>query len=176
MYSKIILNILLIFTLTFIQFSFISALPGWFHDINLLLIALIFILGLSGLNLALWWAIGIGIILDTFSFTPFGIYLFSLCLVVFLSNLLLINFFTNRSLYSFLALTLFIFVLYVFILSFVNYFLRLFNFDADYFPFSDIFGLNLLAQIFWNLFFVVIIFYAINFISNRFKPAFLIKK
>jgi rod shape-determining protein MreD len=175
MYTKVIINIILIFALVSIRLSFISALPGWFNSFNLILAIIIFILALGSLKLALWWAIGAGVLLDIFSFSPFGVFLISLCLAVVIVNFLLTNFFTNRSLYSFFALIIFFTLFYEFILNIVFYFLRLISSEAAFFMLNINFWKNLSTQIVLNLIAVLIIFYAINFASNRLKPAFLAK-
>ncbi|MCK4554231.1 hypothetical protein KAU19_04685, partial [Candidatus Parcubacteria bacterium] len=73
MYSKIIINIILILSLVIIQLSFISGLPAGLNNLNLILVILIFILALINLDLAVWWTVGAGLLLDMFSFTPFGV-------------------------------------------------------------------------------------------------------
>lgn len=176
MYYKAIANTLLIFILSAIQLSFISALPGYLNDLNLILVILVFVLGLWGLNLALWWAVGIGILLDIFSFYPFSVFLISLSLSVIAVNLLLVNFFTDRSLYSFLGLTVFFTLLYNFILNTFFYFLPLADARTALFILDAKFWINLFARIILNLIATWIIFYVINFVSNKLKPAFLIKK
>ena len=64
MYGRIILNIVLIFSVIVVQVAFISGLPGWFGSINLVIVTLIFILALSSFSLALLWSVGFGLLLD----------------------------------------------------------------------------------------------------------------
>jgi len=125
MYSKIILNIILILSIVIIQLSFISGLPAQLNNLNLILVILIFILGLINLDLAVWWVIGAGILLDMFYFMPFDLYLVCLSLTIIITNFLLTNFFTDRSLYSFFALVGLATVVYGILLTSAGYLLQL---------------------------------------------------
>lgn len=176
MYFKAALNAILILGLASIQFSFISGLPAWFNSLNIILIALIFVLSLYGIDTAFWWAIGAGFFMDIFSFSPYGIYLAGLCLATIAAYFLLNNFFTNRSLYSFLALTFMTTILYELVLNFLDFLIKSFFADNVYFFMKKAFWLGLVSQIALNLIFVIIIFYFINLTSNKLKPAFLVKK
>lgn len=176
MYIKILLNIIIIIILVAIQFSFISGLPWELNNFNLILIVLIFILSLGSLEMALWWALGSGLLLDIYSFSPFGVFLISLILATIVVSFLLTNFFTNRSLYSFFALTVLTSISYELILNLSNYFFKFFSPGKVLFFSSIDFWLSLLFQILLNSVAVVIVFYMINILSNRLKPAFLSKK
>jgi len=176
MYSKIIINIFLIISLYIVQVSFISGLPTFFRHLNLVIVVLIFILGLTNFKLALWWSMGIGILFDIYSFAPFGIYLISLLATVLLANFLLSNFFTNRSLYSFLALTFFAYLGYEFFIYFFNYFTHFFTHQDFVLNLGKNLWLNELSQLIVNLFVVLIVFYLLGFVSSRLKPVFLIRR
>ncbi|MBU0647408.1 hypothetical protein KJ809_03245, partial [Patescibacteria group bacterium] len=125
MFKKIIYNIVLIISLVIFQISFINSLPAGLDNLNLILVVLIFILSLVNLDYALAWTIGLGWLLSIFLFVPFGMHLISLFLTIVFSNLLLANFFTNRSLYSFLALTGLATIIYEFFLNSFNYLFNL---------------------------------------------------
>lgn len=176
MYFKIIINIFLIFALSIFQFSFISGLPAGLSNFNLILVVLIFILSLSGIEPVLWRALGAGLVLDIFSFLPFGVFLFSLSLSFLAANFLLINFFTNRSLYSFLALTAITSIFFDFIFNLINYFFQYIYTDKIFFLFNLGFWKSLAYTEVFNLIAVIIIFYAINFLNKKLKPVFLFKK
>lgn len=175
-YFKFFFNVLLICFLATVQFSFISGLPYFLDNFNLALVALIVILGFFGLNESLWWALGVGFLLDLFSFAPFGVFLISLVLAVLLADFLLNNFFTNRSLYSFLALTFFSTVFYFLIFIVINYMARLVILKDVKLIFNFNFLLDFGAQIVLNLIFVLVSFYLAGFLSARLRPAFLAKK
>lgn len=166
MYSKIILNTILVLLLAMAQLSFISGLPAHLNDLNLILIILIFILSLVNLNTAMWWAVGAGFLLDIFSFMPFGAYSVCLFLTIAIANFLLVNFFTDRSLYSFLALTGLATVIYEFFLTFWDWPALL----------SSGFWIKKISQLGFNLLAVLLIFYLVHYISNRLKPVFLVRR
>lgn len=174
MIVKIITNIILIIGLAAAQISLVSGLPGLANNLNLVLVVLIFILGFSGFDFAAWWTVGIGFLLEIFSFLPFGAYLFSLSLTIIIANFLLNYFFTNRSLYSFLALTGLASVIYELI---INFFVLIFveiNLPASIT--AGNFWFYRLEQIGLNLLSAFIIYYIIHFLGRNLKPVFLIKK
>lgn len=175
MYVRIIIQALLIILVSLLQFSFISGLPLALNNFNLILIILIFILSLGSLKLSIWWAVSIGFLLDTFSFSPFGVFLVSLPLTIFAANFLMVKFFTNRSLYSFFALTVLTTIFYNIFLNLINYIAQIANYKSAIFSFNKIFLVSLGEQIILNLFAALIIFYIINFISDKWKPVFLAK-
>ncbi len=78
------------------QISFFEVLPRPFSELRIFIISLVFILILSDLETALWWAIGLGFFLDLYSFTFFGGNTLVLIASVILANLLLVKYFTNR--------------------------------------------------------------------------------
>ena len=172
MYLKIFLNLILIYIVSVWQISFIAALPFGMNNFNLVLVCLIFILMLSGFRLSLWWTLGAGFLLDTYSFLPFGIYLISLFLTVLLANFLLANFFTDRSLYSFLALTFFSTLFYSFLFYLLTYIFSFPEIKISVLGEKE-FWLALACQLFFYLLFVFLLFYVVSFASKRLKPVFL---
>jgi hypothetical protein len=175
MYLKILLNLIFIIFLSLFQISFISGLPSFFNNINFVLVVIIFILVLTNFKFSFYWFIGIGFLLDIYSFLPFGFYLICLFITLLFSNFLLNNFFTNRSMYSFLALTFFSTCFYIFIFNLIKFFLQIFADQTTFFIFIKEFWINFLSQISLNLILAVILFYLINFLSNKLKPVFLLK-
>jgi hypothetical protein len=174
MIAKIISNIILICSLGILQISLISDLPGVLGSLNLVLVILIFILGFYSFDSAALWAVSVGFLLEIFSFLPFGAYIFSLSLTILIANFLLNHFFTNRSLYSFLALTGLATIIYGLI---INFFVFIFV-EANSFAMmvGGVFWFSLLEQISMNLLATLIIYYAIYFLGKNLKPVFLIKK
>lgn len=170
MYSKIIFNIIPILLLAMTQMSFISGLPAGLNNLNLILIILIFILSLVNLETAMWWAVGAGFLLDVFSFMPFGAYSACLFLTIAAANFLLVNFFTDRSLYSFLALAGIATVIHEFFLTVVKF---LANTPASL---SSGFWMEKISRLGFNLLAVLLIFYLVHYISNRLKPVFLMRR
>lgn len=175
MYGKIIFNIILIICLSIVQLAFISSLPYPLNNFNLLLVVLIFILSLADLKLALFWLAGTGFFLEVFSFEPFGVYLLSLVLTIFLVNFLLTGFFTNRSLYSLLALIASATLAYDLFFILIIYLISLAGGEVFDFNFGAAFQAAVLSQLILNSLAVLLIFYLVNFISRRLKPVFLIR-
>lgn len=176
MFGKILINLFLILAIFSFQTAFISSLPAWLSGFNFIIIAIVFILIIGNLETALWWSIGCGALLDFFSFSNFSIHIISLILSVISAYFLLKYFFTNRSLYSFLALSGLALLFYDLLLFLLN-FLSLFFKSADVsiaVNFNSI--KNEVIYLIINLFLVVILFYLINFITNKFKPVFLYRK
>jgi len=173
MIAKIIVNTLFIIALSVAQVSFINGLPGSFTDLNLVLVILIFILGFAGFNYAICWSFGVGFILEIFFFLPFGTYLISLILTIIIANFLLDYFFTNRSLYSFLALVALTTAIYELIINSIS---LIFLEANKYFFLADFdFWTAILKQIGLNLLLTVFIYYLINFFGRNLRPVFLMK-
>jgi len=175
MYLKIILKSFLILFLIVIQLSFISALPAYFSNINIVLISLVYLLMITDLSSTINYAIALGILMDAFSFNIFGSYLFSFLLSIVLANFLLEHFFTNRSLYAFVALILSATLFNFLFLSLINIVYSVFigmsmlSFNENYFRY-------VFSQLVLNSFFMVVVFYLTNFLSNTFRPVFLVNK
>lgn len=173
MTAKIIYNSIFIIGLGMLQISFISGLPGLLGKLNLILVVLIFILGFAGFDYAAWWSVGAAGMLEVFSFLPFGAHLISLSLTIVIANWLLNYFFTNRSLYSFLALAALATVSYEFTINIIAWtFMEIYK----YAPFAGgDFWVSLLEQTGVNLLSALFIFYLIHFLGRNLKPAFLIR-
>ena len=176
MYLKILGQIIFFSLIAFIQIGFVSATPAWFSEFNLVLLVLVFFLGFNKLETVLFWGIGMGIIYDLYAFSPFGAYTISMVITIFLAYFLLVNFLTNRSLYSFLVLTSFT----VFCFEFFSYIIiniSSFVFNQEFlFVFNKSFFLYKMYGLFLNLFLMSIFLYLFNFFSSKFKPVFLKKK
>ena len=175
MYFKIFLNSLLILFLFTFQVSFISALPGYFSNINILLIFLVYLLMISKLRITIIFAIALGALMDIFSFYIFGAYLSGFVLSIIVVNFLLVNFFTNRSLYAFLALIVSASILNFIFLTIVNNIFSVFLGDP-LILFNQEFFLSVVKQVILNSAFMILIFYLTNFLNNRFRPVFLVNK
>lgn len=171
---KIFSNLLLPFLLSVVQLSFINSLPVWLDSGNLVLVILLFVLAFSGLSRAWLWAIVSGAILDVYSFSPFGMNIAGLFLAVAAAFFLLTYVFTNRSLYSFLAITAVISVIHSLSLAAIIFFAggtandSLPQLDSGYW---HQFGSGIIL----NMFAALVIFYLINSISRRLQPVFILK-
>jgi hypothetical protein len=166
---------ILALVLVILQFSFISALPNPFFSINLLASAVILAFLISSKEKAWFLALVMGLFLDIFSFQVFGSSTLSLFLSAVLVYVVLENFLTNRSLYSFLFLAV------IGILSeIILYHLFLFIFDLS----GQNSGLFFLKTSFWSslawsllvgLVIVLVFFHFLVALNRRLKPFFLNK-
>lgn len=172
MYLKIFLNFILIVFLVGLQGAFIPALPSYFSNVNILLIFLVFTLIINGIDKALFYAFFAGIIMDIFSFMPFGTYSFSFIFSILAANFLQINFFTNRSLYSFLALTASATILSFLFSVIFNLIISLFL-TENYISLNNEFYLSAVYQLFINTLLMIFVYYLTNYLSKSFRPVFL---
>ena len=175
-YLKNFFAIVLGWSLVIFQLGFINGLPHWLGEMNLIVVILIFILSIKGEKTVLWWSVLTGVLLDIFSFTPFGFNVINLSLIVIFSYFLLERFFTNRSLYSFLALILFASCCYrlleagvVYLIGFISSNELIFYLDKDFW-FRQAGGVGV------DLIITVIIFYLLSLFSHALKPMFLLKR
>ncbi|KKR21890.1 MAG: hypothetical protein UT48_C0002G0023 [Parcubacteria group bacterium GW2011_GWE2_39_37] len=173
MYSKIF-NILLAFGLAIFQLGFVSGLPGYLSSLNLIIIVLLFILVLGDLKTALFWSLVTGFLVDLFSFTPFGLNLISLTITIIATNFLLVGFFTDRSLYSFLTLTIVASFTCQFISTSLFSITRLM--DGTSISLGSSYYSGLVKELFINLLISAVLFQIVNYISHKFKPVFLNKE
>lgn len=175
-YLKIVWQLILIILLFAFQFSFIWGQFNFLNTINVVLLAIIFVLGFQNLKQALLWAFFSGLLFDLYSFYPFGMNILVLVLLTLLANFLLNNFFTNRSLYSFLGLTFFSTIIYNLIFHFFAYIINFFKYRADLFLLKGSFWQMLGLQVFLHLVLVFLIFHIINFFDFKFHPVSFSKK
>lgn len=175
-YFKIFLNFLFILALTSLQVGFISSLPGWLSKLNLIIIFIIFVLELFDFKTALVWSLVSGLILDVYSFSPFGTYTISFLAMTALTNYLLVGFFTDRSLYSFLVLTFFAcftfeitFYIWDFLINFIS--------RENYSLLKNIkFFINKAEGLIMDLIFVFLGFNLLGFATKKLKPVFLVRR
>ena len=175
-YLNILFSALAIIIIIIAQLAFINGLPLYLSNLNIVLIIIVLFISLGSLEKTLWWAIGLGFLLDFLSFEPFGLYLSSLFLTVLFMRLLLNNFITNRSLYSILTLTFFGTLFFEFCVYAISFSARFFSRQDFILEFTVGFWQQEAANIFVNLAAMVIIFYLVNFLSRSFRPVFLIKR
>ncbi|MFA5023556.1 MAG: hypothetical protein WC523_01175 [Patescibacteria group bacterium] len=172
--GKTIIFVLLASALALVQFSLISAWPGIFSQLNLILILLIFTLFFFGFEPALFLALLFGFWLDIFSFEFFGRQLITLVLVVLGTQWILKSWLTNRSLYSFLLLILIATIGYNFLTSgllFLTLADRGFLFLSQKF-----FWLALVEQSAWSLLAALLLFNLVASMTRKLQPVFLEKK
>ncbi|MFA4942166.1 MAG: hypothetical protein WC564_00835 [Patescibacteria group bacterium] len=174
-YFIILFYIGLLLLIVFSQLSLINPGPYFLSRINIVLLALILFLFFLDLKLVVMLALALGFLVDIFSFQLFGFYGLTLFLTVFFADALLANWFTNRSAYSFLALTFFTTLFYNFVLYFLFY-LSDFLSDQGFFLWQANFWSGLGLELVWNLGLIFAFFWVMNLTTTRLKPVFLDKR
>lgn len=173
MYIKIFFHLLLSLLISLIQISFIQSWMSWLGYFNLVLVALIFVLSLSGLDKALLWAGTAGFIHDIYSFLPFGLFISIFILSALAANLLLKSFLTDRSLFSFWGLILLVLFVFNFLFYSGVYVINLYTVEMPFFLASRDFWIYFLRGSVFSLVVVFVFFYSSHFISNRLNAVFL---
>ena len=168
---------LLIFIIIFLlQAGFISALPFPFFYFNLLLVTLILLLAAFSFSAALTAALVFGVLSDIHSLYFFGANLISLLGALFIARMVLIKFFTNRSLYSYIFLTAIATVCFELIKNSLLAGANVFS-AAGTHPSASAgkFFSTVTYETTLNIAAIVFIFYGLNFFSRRLKSFFITK-
>lgn len=158
--------------LLIVQLSLVNALPFVWRQSDLVLVFLLLTLFLFGFKPAIWLAVGLGFFADTLDFGYFGLQLLSLPAVIILADIWLVNWFTNRSVYSFLALTLAATIFHNLIYYSLLYLSRFWD-DSTFFFFTGNFWAGLGLQIISNSLLLFLFFALAGWNSLRFRPVFL---
>lgn len=170
MKKNIITIIILIFLLLF-QIAFLNNINFFLFKFNCILIAFVLMLNIFSFSKVIAMSVLCGFIMDIFSNMPFGTFLVTYTLTIFITEILFLNFFTNHSLYSIIILGVMMVVLFNMIflgISGIMYFLNVGNFTL-----SPKFWMDFLWQIVDNSIVLAICFYFIYNKSRLFKPVFL---
>ncbi len=168
MLIKFLVNLFFVFVVFLLNLTFFQSINPYFGKINLLLVVLIFVTALFKYEEAVTWTVMICILSEIYSFLPFGF----LTILFFLSFLfiyfLFSNVFTDRSFYSFLVTTILATLFYEFLFRTMIYFWQgiPFLFIKEFW----IFSVNIVIS---NLIVVVLFFYIINFLFNKFNSIFI---
>ncbi len=147
-----------------IQLSWIDQLSIVWLKPNLLLVALIIWLVLLGWRKVSFWILGVGIFLDCLTVYPFGSQTILWLLTMGLANLLLINFFANKSLYALSGLIT---------VTTVFQWFGLIILSQDW-P-GSIWWFDLIRQILVNWLLMMVLYYLIYWLDKRLNPLFLWK-
>ena len=172
-YFKAVILGIFLFVVMLIQVTVNGGLPLWLRHTNLILTAIIIILIMLGFRAAAWASLFFGLFLDYFSFRVFGVYTLSLFLSAAAADFILVNWLTNRSIYSFIALAALTVTGYNFLLYFLFYFSEVLFKDLDFFVFSGNFWLGLSLEVFSSCLLVFLFFFYHNSTTNRWRPFFL---
>lgn len=175
-YFEGLVYFIVFFGVAIFQVSFISSLPRAYSAMNFPLIFLLFSLLFLNREKTLSLAIFLGFCLDILSFNFFGLNIFVYLSTMFILDLLLNNWLTNRSLYSFLVLSIIGVLLYNFLFYFVLAGFQSYQSGFSLFLLQSNFWLQLLWQMFWSFVFMLLFFNLANSLSKHLKPFFLEKK
>lgn len=159
-----------------IQATFISSLPPIYFAINLVIISLLFSLIFFKLETTLILAILMGFWLDILSFNLFGLNILVFLVTIFIIDFMLSNWLTNRSLYSFLVLSVISVFIYNILLYLILAVWQSGQSDFSFFLFQSRFWTQLIWQMIWSASFMLLFFNLANSLSKRLKPFFLEKK
>jgi len=166
-------KIIVIFLVAVIQLSFISALPGIFSYFNLIALTLVLFLILYDLKIAFYLALFFGFLSDIHSSIFFGLNIICWILAIIITNFFLLRFFTNKSIYSFISLTIITIIFYelpkVFLLFSIDFIIK--DTPRQIIIIKDYF-LNISQEILINAVVMFILFYFINYFSKRLQPVF----
>lgn len=159
------------------QISFLPSLPQPLASINGVLIALVLILMLSNIEKALAWSIVCGLLIDIHSVYIFGLYTFIYTSMTFLTYILLNNFFTNKSIYSFFSLVALGTLAFVLVQTLTFLIIGTISRDAMYAVTIDmIYIKDFFRNLFANIAITLVAFYTVNYFSKKFKPFFIVRR
>ncbi len=176
MIFKILINLILIILITIFELSFVKNLPTFFGQFNLIIVVIVFSLEFFPTRKIVWYFLLVGFLFDIYLSFFFGFFIIFWPIVFLFSKFISSNFFTNKSLYSFFGITFFTTVFYYIFLYLSFYMWKYFSGEAiSFFLFSKEFYLNMFSSVGLNLLVIFILFYFINFLSNKLKPVFLFK-
>ena len=171
--KRIFLFIFLIILSSLIQIGLLNSLDDWGNRINLILCLVVFITIIFNYSSGLWAAFIGGLILDLYSPLTFGIFTLIFLIIAILANFLFTNFFTNKSLYSLLALGGLASILYGLLFYIFVYLLFVSNLSDTYFLLDIVWLKNLMNQIILNSIILILFFIFVNKLSKRLKATFL---
>lgn len=174
MFGKI-LFFLAIIILLIIQISFLNPLSTGLTPINLILLLLPLLVFQMELAPLLWWSLVLGGIMDLIFTSLFGLETVMIISTSIFLHFLFKNFLTNRSLYTFILLTLIgtlTYNLLFYLTSFLFYSLKL----IDYALLKDDFWMGLGWQALDNMIIAFFLFLLSHFINQRFRKQFLVTK
>jgi hypothetical protein len=177
MILKFFFKLFLFSVLAVAQLSFVSGLPFWLREANLLIIFLIFFLEINSGPKTVWWFVLVGFIFGLYRSFFFSFFLLFWPAVFVFCRLIYSDFLTNRSLYSFLGLTVLTTWFYYFLLNSAAFFAGLlYEGGGGFFLFSGVFWMSLAIGSAVNSAAVFLIFQVINLATDRLKPVFIFRR
>lgn len=168
MYRHFLVSLIAIIAVAFIDAVFIGSLPFGLHRLHLLPLALIFVLLLSNIRLASWWALIGGLVLEVYSFRFFGSYLILLFIILIIIQVLFEKVITNRSIYSIIIISAIVTVIWDLACLVIDY-------QAGFMLMDWLSALRIMSlSLVVNIIAASLTFYIINAFSRRFRPVFLL--
>ncbi|MDD5289786.1 MAG: hypothetical protein PHT40_01125 [Patescibacteria group bacterium] len=162
MLKKIIINLILLFFVFWLSFTFFSSRAIYF---NPFLVILVYLLMFSESEIQLLWILGAGILFDLFSALPFGSHLIIFCLLFLGGTYLLEHFFTKRAFSTMVILILIVNSVFLIFLQLEKILLGFFNVSS---PFVWNWS-GVLLQILSNLIIGAIMFAVTKFFTSRLR-------
>ncbi len=158
---------IIIYLLFILQTSFISVLPFPFSYFNIIIVSLVLGLLLLQFEDILLAVLITGILLDIISWYFFGLHTSGLIFTLIVTYFFLVYFFTNKSVYSFIFLTLIATITYEFYQVGIMAIAKFITKEETYsFAFSLSYFRNLTIELLLNTVFIIIAFYFITYFSS----------
>lgn len=168
MYRHFLTSLIAILVVSFLDATFIGSLPFGLHRLHLLPLALIFVLLLSNIRLAAWWALVGGLVLEVFSFRFFGTYLILLFIILIIIQVLFEKVITNRSIYSIIIISAIVTIVWDLVFLLIDY-------QAGFVVVTWLDSFRIISlSLAVNIIAASLVFYIINAFSRRFRPVFLL--
>lgn len=168
-----ILYIPIIALIALLDFSFLSALPFPLALLSLTIVSLTITIELKLPDEMFFWAFFLGFFQDSLSFNPFGLNIVALLLAVYIARLVLNNFLTKESLYSFLAVNIILLIINFTAQLLYSWLSVFFGSEAiDYVMFFKNVGFSIVV----NSILILLVFYFLNVVTKSLNPAFLKRK
>jgi len=145
-------------------------------NLNLFLVALVFVYVIFNTNTAIIFSLFLGMILDFYSYLPFFSHVLLMMITIFFVIFLAKNFFTDFSIYSALFITWLTTAFYFFLNWIFKYFLDFVNIIEVSVSMDQAQMIRLFWQLFFNTFLIGILFTITHLLSKRLNTVFLKKR
>ena len=174
--KKIIFLIIIILIVYIFQFNSLYFISSLSSLINPFLIISVLLLLFYNLKFSLIWVLIGAFLLDLYSLNFFGLYLIAYSLTIYAVNFFFKRFFTNRSFYSFIILSMISTFSYFLFLSGFSQFFRFFNLAAYAIRINGTYILSIFFQILINASITGLVYFFALYVNDRLKANFILKK
>lgn len=171
MWYKVLLSIIVIALIVIAQVTFFGSFNTYWSSFNLILAILVILIFLTDFNNTMFFVIVAGVLLDTYSSLPYGIFLVSLFVAAVSCKIVFSNILTNRSFYSVMLMglvSLVSFYITFLMVSGLSHFIGLSDFyiNGRYF-------IGMLYTFINTLIILAMLFGVVHSLSRSFKPNFI---